>query len=193
MRIEAASVALCAALGLGAVALAQTRPSTPGAQQPNPPATAQPGAAPAASNHAMPGMGQGAGVHSPLSPIAPLPKRDDVLAWSVLTQVDFKVIKERFVPIYKANQPALNNSTQRIQGFMMPLNPGEKHKHFLLTSVPLTCSFCVPGGPESMVEVRSKEAIAFTQEPVVMQGKFLVLHNDPYGLYYRLAEAVVAK
>ena len=39
---------------------------------------------------------------------------------------------------------------------MMPLEPGERQKHFLLTSVPLTCSFCVPGGPESMVEVKTK-------------------------------------
>jgi hypothetical protein len=180
MRIEAAIAlaALCA--GWAGLTLAQSRATNPGA-------------APAASQHALPSMGQGAGVHSAQSPIPPLPKRDDVLQWSVLTQVDFRVVKERFVPIYKANQPALNNTDQRIQGFMMPINPGEKHKHFLLTSVPLTCSFCVPGGPESMVEVRSKEGVAFTQEPVVMQGKFQVLHNDPYGLYYRLADAVVAK
>jgi hypothetical protein len=58
-----------------------------------------------------------------------------------------------------ANVLALNDKPQRVQGFMMPLDPGEKQKHFLLTSVPLTCSFCTPGGPESMVEVFTKTPI----------------------------------
>ena len=33
---------------------------------------------------------------------------------------------------------------------MMPLEPGEKQSHFLLSAVPLTCSFCTPGGPETV-------------------------------------------
>ena len=43
-------------------------------------------AAPGASAPAIP-HGQGAGVHSPLSPFAPLPKRTDVVPWSVLTDL----------------------------------------------------------------------------------------------------------
>jgi hypothetical protein len=76
---------------------------------------------------------------------------------------------------------------------MMPLEPGEKQKHFLLTSVPLTCSFCTPGGPESMVEVFSKNPVKYSLEPVVVDGKFAVLADDPYGLYYRITDAVAVK
>ncbi len=75
----------------------------------------------------------------------------------------------------------------------MPLEPGEKQKHFLLTSVPLTCAFCTPGGPESMVEVYSKDTVKYTLEPVAVEGKFSVMADDPYGLYYRIKEAVVIK
>ena len=109
--------------------------------------------APAASEHgaALP-SGQGAGVHSPLSPFAPLPKRDDVMAWSLLTDVTTRIEKKRIVPVYSAEVKALDQKKQRLQGFMMPLDPGEQQRHFLLSSVPLTCSFCTPGGPESMVE-----------------------------------------
>ncbi|MFN3495626.1 MAG: hypothetical protein ACK40L_14085, partial [Hydrogenophaga sp.] len=64
-------------------------------------------------------------MHSPLSPIAPLPKRNDVLAWSLLTDVTTRVDNRRIVPVYPAAVRALNQKKQRLQGFMMPLEPGE--------------------------------------------------------------------
>jgi hypothetical protein len=138
-------------------------------------------------------MGSGAGVHSPNSPFAPLQDRADVLPWSVLTAVKTKVEKNRVLPVFPNNIQALNQKSQRIQGFMMPLDPGEKQKHFLLSSVPLTCSFCVPGGPESMVEVKTKTPVKYSLEAVVVEGQFAVLKDDPYGLFYRITEAVAVK
>jgi hypothetical protein len=141
-------------------------------------------------NNAQPAAGTGPGVHSPNSAFAPIKERADVLPWSVLTAVKTKVVKNRLLPVYPADVQALNQKTQRIQGFMMPLEPGDKHKHFLLSSVPLTCSFCLAGGPESMVEVRTKTPIKYSLEVVVVEGKFAVLTDDPYGLYYRISDAV---
>ncbi|MDO9164510.1 MAG: DUF3299 domain-containing protein [Rhodoferax sp.] len=137
--------------------------------------------------------GTGAGVHSPNSPFAPLPARADVLPWSLLTEVKTKAVNNRLLPVFPATVQALNDKTQRIQGFMMPLEPGEKQKHFLLSSVPLTCSFCVPGGPESMVEVKTKTPVKYSLEPVTVEGKFAVLNDDSYGLYYRITDAVSVK
>jgi len=138
-------------------------------------------------------MGTGAGVHSPNSPFAPLQDRADVLPWSLLTAVKTKTEKNRVLPVFSSNVQALNQKSQRVQGFMMPLEPGEKQKHFLLSSVPLTCSFCVPGGPESMVEVKTKTPVKYSMEPVVVEGQFAVLKDDPYGLYYRITDAVAVK
>ncbi len=138
-------------------------------------------------------QGQGAGVHSPNSPFAPLPKRDDVVPWSVLTAISTKTVKNKILPVFAAPQLALNQKTQKLQGFMMPLEPGERQRHFLLTSVPLTCGFCLPGGPESMVEVRTKTPVKYSMEPVVVEGKFQVLNDDQYGLYYRITDAVAVK
>ena len=104
-------------------------------------------------------QGSGAGVHSPDSPFAPLPQRGDVVPWSTLTAVKTRVEKNKVLPQFGREQQALHQKTQRIQGFMMPLEPGEKQSHFLLSSVPLTCGFCTPGGPESMVEVRTKTPV----------------------------------
>jgi hypothetical protein len=138
-------------------------------------------------------MGTGPGVHSPNSPFAPLPQRADVLPWSMLTDVKPKVVNKRLLPMFPATVQALNDKVQRVQGFMMPLEPGQKQTHFLLTSVPLTCSFCTPGGPESMVEVYTKSAVKYTMEPVVVEGKFAVLADDPYGLYYRIKDSIAVK
>jgi len=163
------------------------------------PASAQVPAPPSAGAQPMlPGSidlpgGAGAGVHGANSPYAPLVERADVVAWSVLTDVKTKVVKKRMLPAFSASQLALNEKTQRIQGFMLPLEPGEKHRRFLLSRVPLTCGFCLPGGPESMIEVRTKTPVKYSLEAVVVEGQFLALKDDEYGLYYRLTGAAIVK
>jgi hypothetical protein len=137
--------------------------------------------------------GAGAGLHGANSPFAPLVDRADVVAWSVLTDVKTKVVKKRMLPAFNTSQLALSDKTQRIQGFMLPLEPGEKHRRFLLSRVPLTCGFCLPGGPESMIEVRTKAAVKYSLEAVVVEGRFLALTDDEYGLYYRLTDAAIVK
>lgn len=161
--------------------LVSAMPLLAGAQLSSPVAGGIPGGIPA---------GTGPGVHGANSPFAPLAERSDVVPWSLLTDVKTRNEKNRILPVFAMNQMALNQKMQRIQGFMMPLEPGEKQKHFLLSSVPLTCSFCTPGGPESMVEVKTKTPVKYSLEPVVVEGRFLVLLDDPYGLYYRVTDAV---
>ena len=107
----------------------------------------------------------------------------------MLADVKTKNVKGSIVPVFNATQMALNQRSQRVQGFMMPLDPGEKQKHFLLSSVPLNCGFCTPGGPESMVEVRTKIGVKYSMEPVVVEGNFQVLVNDQFGVYYKIVDA----
>ncbi|WP_298213184.1 DUF3299 domain-containing protein [Acidovorax sp.] len=138
--------------------------------------------------------GSGAGYHSPNSPIAPLPQRNDVVPWSVLTDLGKKTTKDGILPVFNDVQKSMNKTTQRFQGFMMPLKVSKAtHTYFLLTSVPLTCSFCIPGGPESMIEVRAKTPVRYSLEPVVVEGTFTLLSDDQYGLFYRMVDAVPVK
>jgi hypothetical protein len=44
-----------------------------------------------------------------------------------------------------------------------------------------------------MVEVKTRTPVKYTLEPVVVEGKFAVLADDPYGLYYRITDAVAVK
>lgn len=180
--------ACCAALAVSA----QTPPSAIPKAVPAIPATAGSPGVPAAPALELP-AGQGAGVHSPSSPFPPLPARADVVPWSVLTAVKVKTEKNRILPVFNPAQMALNQKVQRLQGFMMPLEAGDKQRHFLLSSVPLSCSFCTPGGPESMVEVKTRTPVKYSMEPVVVEGRFSVLADDQYGLYYRITDATSVK
>nr|WP_295083227.1 DUF3299 domain-containing protein [uncultured Roseateles sp.] len=144
---------------------------------------------------AAPVIGQGPGYHDPRSPFKPLQEKEGVLTWTLLSSVTTKADKTRLIPIFPAAVQALDKKTVKVQGFMMPLEPGDKQKHFLLSSVPTSCSFCVPAGPEGLIEVRTKEPVRYSLEPVMVQGVLAVLNDDPYGLFYRVNEgqALVSK
>lgn len=137
--------------------------------------------------------GSGPGYHSPQSPIKPLPRREDVVPWSTLTNLTKKTLKTRIAPVFNAEQKALDGKVQRLQGFMVPMDTRPLQRHFLLTSVPLTCAFCIPGGPESMVEVKASVGVPYSLEPIVVQGEFKTLGNDEYGLFYRMVNAEPVK
>jgi hypothetical protein len=143
-------------------------------------------AVPAAAQHQMP---QGADPNQ----FKPLPERNDVISWKTFSQVELVKQKDRYVPQFAKDVAALDQKQVKVQGFMMPLQTGDKQTHFVLTAMPQTCSFCLPGGPESMVEVKSKTAVKYTFEPVVLTGKLAILKDDPTGVFYRLTDAVPAK
>ncbi len=189
-RRQLLALAAGAAAGLPWAALAQL--SSPlGAASNAKPAASAPPAIGAAPNSGFDFSGRtGPGQHSPLSPFQPLPERADVLAWTMLTNVKTRVEKKKVLPVFPESVAAISGRTQRVQGFMLPLEPGERQRHFLLSQVPLSCSFCTPGGPESIIEVRTKTPVKYGFEVVVVEGKFQALPDDPYGIYYRVSDAV---
>jgi hypothetical protein len=123
----------------------------------------------------------------------PLPDRNDVVSWKLLSQVELVKQKDRYVPQFAKDVAALDQKEVKVQGFMMPLGVGDKQSHFVLTAMPQSCAFCLPGGPESMVEVKSKTPVKYTFEAVVLTGKLAILKDDPTGVFYRLTDAIPSK
>jgi uncharacterized protein len=134
----------------------------------------------------------------PAVPVAPgqmitpqqyLAEKPGITSWRVLGLV--QPIKEqgKIVPEYDKQISALNGKTVKVQGFMLPLDMGDKQKRFLLSAAPPHCTFCLPGGAETMIEVRAKNAVRFGFDAVTLSGKLAVLKDDPAGLYYRLTDA----
>jgi len=122
-----------------------------------------------------------------------LPERKDVVSWKLLAQVELVKVKDRFQPQFSAGVTALDAKEVKVQGFMMPLEMGDKQSHFILAATPQDCAFCMPGGPESLVEVKTRQPVAYGMAPVVLSGKLAVLKDDPTGVFYRLTDAVPVK
>lgn len=127
--------------------------------------------------------------NAPPPPMQPLPEIKGVVSWNTLAKVKQIKTKDRILPEFSKEISALDNTEVKVQGFMMPLEPGEKQKHFLISLTPQSCSFCLPAGPEGVVEVKTKTPVKYTFDPVIVSGKMTVLKDDPMGLYYRLTDA----
>jgi hypothetical protein len=122
---------------------------------------------------------------------AMLPEGLGIVSWKTLAQVEMVKIKDKMVPQYSDNISALDRKEVKVQGYMMPLELGEKQKRFLLSASAPTCAYCLPGGPDSVVEVLAKQPIRYGLEPVVVSGTLTVLKSDPTGMFYRMSDAVL--
>ena len=112
-----------------------------------------------------------------------------VVSWKTLALVEPVKQGGQMVPKFDKAILGLDTKNVRVQGFVLPLDLGDQQHHFLLSAVPPHCPFCLPAGPDAIVEVMAKKAVAYGFEPIVLSGKFAVLRNDSEGLLYRLTEA----
>ena len=118
-----------------------------------------------------------------------LPEREGVVSWKTLAQVEPIRQGDKMVPRFSKEILGLDAKPVRVQGFILPLDLGDQQRHFLLSAVPPHCPFCVPAGPDAIVEVLAKKRVEYSFEPIIVSGKFAVLKNDSTGVLYRLTEA----
>jgi len=126
------------------------------------------------------------------SQFKPLVERKDVVSWKLLAEGELVKQKDRYVPQFSQGVAALDQKEVKLQGFMMPLEMGDKQTHFVLSALPVTCAFCLPGGPEALVEVKTRQPVKYSFDPIVVRGRMSVLKDDPTGVFYRVTDAVHA-
>jgi hypothetical protein len=118
-----------------------------------------------------------------------LPEMKGVVSWKTLSQVEPVKQGGKMVPQFSRDLMGLDKKDVRVQGFIIPLDMGDKQKHFLLSAVPPHCAFCMPAGPDTIVEVLAKKPLAYGFEAIVVAGRFAVLKDDPAGVLYRMTDA----
>jgi hypothetical protein len=118
-----------------------------------------------------------------------LPERAGVVSWKTLAQVAPVQKGGKMIPEFSKDILSLDRRDIKVQGFMIPLDVGDKQKRFLLSAVPPHCAFCLPAGPDAIVEVVAKTPVAYTFDPIVVSGKFAVLGDDASGILYRMTDA----
>ena len=116
-----------------------------------------------------------------------------MVSWDALGQVTGAVQKGRFVPQFPKDVAAFDKREVRLEGYMLPLDVGAQQKRFLLTSAAPTCGFCLPSGPEQIVEIQARTPVKYVLDPVVLSGRFVLVHDDAGGLLYRLTDAIAVE
>lgn len=116
------------------------------------------------------------------------------VSWETLAQV--RLVREgaTFAPRFEPTVQRLSGQRVRVQGFMLPLDDsGSAQAHFVLSANPVAnCFYCMPGGPESMIEIRATRSLEFSYDPITLVGTLELLRDDPMGMYYRIKDAAVA-
>lgn len=118
-----------------------------------------------------------------------LPERAGVVSWRTLAQVTPVKADGKMVAEFSKDILTLDQRTVKVQGFIIPLDMGDRQTRFLLSAVPPHCAFCMPAGPDAIVEVIAKTPVKYGFEPIVVSGRFSVLRNDATGVLYRLTDA----
>ena len=118
-----------------------------------------------------------------------LPERAGVVSWRTLALVVPVQQGGRMVPEFSKDILSLDKQDVKVQGFIIPLDMGDKQKRFLLSAIPPHCAFCMPAGPEAIVEVIARTPVKYSFEPIVVSGRFAIVKDDIAGVLYRLTDA----
>ena len=99
-----------------------------------------------------------------------------------------------FRPEFKKKITNLNGKEILIQGYMFPLEQGEKQSLFLLGPFPITCPYHPHVSSNLTIEVYAKKPITYTYEAVNIKGTLELVSNDNlYNIFYRLKNSKIVK
>ena len=95
-------------------------------------------------------------------------------------------------PIFKDDIVKLNGKSVLVQGYMFPLEQGNKQKLFLLGPFPATCPYHYHASSNLTIEVHAEKPILYSYEAVNIQGKLeLVQKDDDYNIFFRLKDSEI--
>jgi hypothetical protein len=106
------------------------------------------------------------------------------------TDLGFKVD----VPVFAKEVKMLDGKTVEVRGYVLPTEGYKSQKRFMFSAMPYNvCYFCGGAGPETVMEVISKQGIPVSTEPIILRGKLQLNSGDVNKLMYGLIDAEVVK
>jgi hypothetical protein len=118
--------------------------------------------------------------------------------WKTLAKIS---IEKRFdevlnydieYPIFSEAVKKLNGTKISVEGWMIPLDELRGENYFVLSSLPFAnCFFCGGAGPETVMEVFSKDKIDYTEKRIIVTGTLTINADDPLRLMYILNDAQI--
>ncbi|MDB5417148.1 MAG: hypothetical protein JWP50_567 [Phenylobacterium sp.] len=80
----------------------------------------------------------------------------------------------------------------KVDGFILPLEPGRETIHFALTRRNSGCPFCPPSQPTEAAEVLLTRPIKISGDLITVTGKLVLHASSDQGMFYQLQGATVA-
>ena len=126
--------------------------------------------------------------------------QDGTNVWKTLAKITFKKEYDDLLG-FKVDRPVFSEDIQKLSGkevtvtgYIIPVEGYKSHTEFIFSAYPYNmCFFCGGAGPESVMEVISKEPIKYSAEAITIRGKLELNSDDVNRLMYGLSEVVLVK
>jgi hypothetical protein len=116
--------------------------------------------------------------------------------WKTLSKITFKKEFDEVlglkidVPVFAKEVKALEGKEVTVKGYIIPTDGYKSQTEFVFSAFPYNmCFFCGGAGPETVMEISSKQPIQYTSEPVYLKGILKLNGADVNRLIYSLEKA----
>jgi hypothetical protein len=116
--------------------------------------------------------------------------------WKTLSKITFKKEFDEVlglkidVPVFGKEVKALEGKEVTVKGYIIPTDGYKSQTEFVFSAFPYNmCFFCGGAGPETVMEISSKQPIQYTSEPVYLKGILKLNGADVNRLIYALEKA----
>ncbi len=116
--------------------------------------------------------------------------------WQILAEVGYESKPSRETgfeiesPKFSKRLWSYNGKVVRVKGYLIPMAELGGRNEYMLSSLPFNqCYFCGGAGPETVVEVQTKQNIKFVTRQIVMEGILFLNESDPDHHMYIIKDA----
>jgi hypothetical protein len=106
--------------------------------------------------------------------------------WQILAEVGYESAPSRETgfeiesPKFSKRLWSYNGRVVRVKGYLIPMAELGGRNEYMLSSLPFNqCYFCGGAGPETVVEIQTKQSIKFVTRQIVMEGILFLNESDP--------------
>lgn len=124
----------------------------------------------------------------------------DANLWKTLSKISYEKKFDELlgfkvdVPVFAKEIKDLEGKIVEVSGYIVPVEGYKSHTEFVFSAYPYNmCFFCGGAGPETVMEVTSKEPVKYSTDRVKLRGKLLLNSDDINRLMYVLIDAELVK
>ena len=94
------------------------------------------------------------------------------------------------VPVFSKEVKSLEGKEVTVKGYIIPTDGYKNQKEFVFSAFPYNmCFFCGGAGPETVMEIMTKNPVQYTTEPIYLKGILKLNGTDVNRLIYYLEKA----